>query len=119
MDWAGGADRGVLSRDEYLAAWATWHGGTDPADNRLVRGWLTLAYTLARPMLGRSPLLATGLGLAVAVAAVSRRLVEAPVTVELPGGRLTIDWAPGGYILMTGPATHVFTGELAEGLVAP
>lgn len=54
---------------------------------------------------------------AVAVAAVSRRLVDAPVTVELPGGRLTIDWAPGGRILMTGPATHVFTGELADGLV--
>jgi CDP-diacylglycerol--glycerol-3-phosphate 3-phosphatidyltransferase len=64
----------VLSRDEYLAAWATWHGGADPADNRVVRGWLTLAYTLARPMAGRSPLLATALGLVAAAAAVGPAL---------------------------------------------
>ncbi len=57
----------MLSRDEYLAAWADWHGGTDPGDSRLVRGWLTLAYTLARPLAGRSPVLATALGLLVAV----------------------------------------------------
>jgi diaminopimelate epimerase len=31
--------------------------------------------------------------------------------VTLPGGPLTIAWASGGQILMTGPATHVFTGE--------
>ncbi|SDX94620.1 CDP-diacylglycerol--glycerol-3-phosphate 3-phosphatidyltransferase [Modestobacter sp. DSM 44400] len=72
MDWTRAAERGagVLSRDEYLAAWAGWHGGTDPADSRLVHGWLTLAYTLARPFGGRSPLLATALGLIVAAAAV-------------------------------------------------
>jgi CDP-diacylglycerol--glycerol-3-phosphate 3-phosphatidyltransferase len=60
----------VLSRDEYLAAWSRWHGGTDPDGNRLVRGWLTMAYTLARPLAGRSPLLATALGLVVAGAAI-------------------------------------------------
>jgi phosphatidylglycerophosphate synthase len=36
----------------------------------LVSGWLTLAYTLARPFAGRSPLLATALGLLAAVGAV-------------------------------------------------
>ena len=93
-----GGDR-VLSRDEYLAAWATWHGGTDPADSRLVRGWLTLAYTLARPLAGRSPLLATALGLAVAAAAVPAALagggwlVLAGVLVGLSGLLDSLDGA--------------------------
>ena len=32
---------------------------------------------------------------ATAVAAIRSRLVEGPVEVRLPGGSLTIDWAPG------------------------
>lgn len=48
---------------------------------------------------------------ATAVAAIRRRLATGPVTVTLPGGDLVIDWAPGGTIRMTGPATHVFDGE--------
>jgi CDP-diacylglycerol--glycerol-3-phosphate 3-phosphatidyltransferase len=64
----------VLSRNEYLAAWSRWHGGTDPADSRLVTGWLSLAYALAVPLARLSPLVATGLGLAVAVAAVGPAL---------------------------------------------
>ena len=60
----------MLSRDEYLAAWSRWHGGTDPADSRLVHGWLTLAYTLAVPLARLSPRVATALGLVVACAAV-------------------------------------------------
>jgi CDP-diacylglycerol--glycerol-3-phosphate 3-phosphatidyltransferase len=59
----------VLSREEYLAAWARWHGGTDPADSRLVRGWLSMAYALARPLAWLPPLLATALGLLVAAGA--------------------------------------------------
>ncbi|MFN3388551.1 MAG: diaminopimelate epimerase [Allosphingosinicella sp.] len=50
---------------------------------------------------------------ATAVAAIRRRLVDSPVEVRLPGGRLTIEWAPGGTIRMSGPATHVFDGEVA------
>jgi archaetidylinositol phosphate synthase len=60
----------VLSRDEYLVAWSRWHGGTDPADSRLVHGWLSLAYTLAVPLARVSPLVATALGLLVAAAAI-------------------------------------------------
>jgi archaetidylinositol phosphate synthase len=60
----------VLSRDEYLAAWSRWHGGTDPGDSRLVHGWLTLAYTLAVPVARLSPLVATALGLLVAGASI-------------------------------------------------
>jgi diaminopimelate epimerase len=32
--------------------------------------------------------------------------------VVMPGGTLTIAWAPGETILMTGPATYVFKGEI-------
>jgi diaminopimelate epimerase len=49
---------------------------------------------------------------ATAVAAIRRRLVASPVEVRLPGGILTIAWAPGETVRMSGPATHVFTGEL-------
>lgn len=52
---------------------------------------------------------------AAAVAAIRRGLVASPVAVALPGGTLRIAWAPGGDIAMSGPATHVFTGE-AQGL---
>ena len=48
---------------------------------------------------------------ATAVSAIRAGLVDAPVTVTLPGGPLAIDWAPGRPILMSGPATHVFTAE--------
>jgi CDP-diacylglycerol--glycerol-3-phosphate 3-phosphatidyltransferase len=59
----------VLGREEYLAAWSRWHGGTG-TESSLVRGWLTLAWTLARPLAGLPPIVATGLGLAVAAVAV-------------------------------------------------
>lgn len=48
---------------------------------------------------------------ATAVAAIRAGVVASPVTVSLPGGDLEIRWAPGGPILMTGPATYVFSGE--------
>lgn len=49
---------------------------------------------------------------ATGVAAIRRGLVKSPVEVRLPGGALTVAWTPGGTIRMTGPATHVFTGEM-------
>ncbi len=56
--------------------------------------------------------LACGTGAcATAVAAIRQRRVTAPVTVDLPGGTLTIDWDAGGPITMTGPATEVFRGH--------
>ncbi|SCX50040.1 CDP-diacylglycerol--glycerol-3-phosphate 3-phosphatidyltransferase [Klenkia marina] len=59
-----------LSREEYFTAWSQWHGGTDPRSSPVVRGWLTLAHTLARPLAGLSPLVVTLVGLLVAAAAV-------------------------------------------------
>jgi diaminopimelate epimerase len=47
---------------------------------------------------------------ATAAVALARRLVTGPVAVDLPGGRLTIDQRDDGHLLMSGPATHVFTG---------
>jgi diaminopimelate epimerase len=48
---------------------------------------------------------------ATAVAAIRAGRVQSPVTVDLPGGELLIDWVTGGSISMSGPAAHVFTGE--------
>lgn len=47
---------------------------------------------------------------ATAVAAIRRGLVSSPVRVTLPGGDLEIAWAPGGTMLMSGPATTSFRG---------
>jgi diaminopimelate epimerase len=49
---------------------------------------------------------------ATAVAAIRRKLVASPVEVRLPGGALTISWAPGETIKMSGPGTLVFEGEI-------
>jgi diaminopimelate epimerase len=49
---------------------------------------------------------------ASAVAAIRRRIVQSPVEVRLPGGTLTIAWAPGEPIRMTGAAAHVYSGEV-------
>lgn len=48
---------------------------------------------------------------ATAVAAIRQGLVSSPVVISLMGGDLTIAWQAGQGIEMTGPATHVFTGE--------
>lgn len=60
---------------------------------------------------GLTPACGTGAS-ASAVAAIARRLLPSPVTVRQAGGAVTIDWAPGGTVRMTGPAAHVFTGEI-------
>ena len=62
---------------------------------------------------GAGPTQACGTGAcATAVAAISRRLVASPVEVRLPGGALTIEWAPGENIRMRGPGSFVFEGEI-------
>ncbi|NUR45377.1 MAG: diaminopimelate epimerase [Sphingomonas sp.] len=57
--------------------------------------------------------LACGTGAcATAVAAIKSKRALSPVKVTMPGGSLTISWAPGEPIRMRGTATHVFSGEL-------
>jgi diaminopimelate epimerase len=59
--------------------------------------------------------LACGTGAcAVAVAAQLRGLAGRPVTIELRGGRLELDWTPGGTVRMTGPAREVAHGTLTD-----
>jgi phosphatidylglycerophosphate synthase len=98
----------VLSRDEYLAAWSRWHGNT-PTDSALVRGWLTAAWALARPLAGLSPLVATALGLLVAAAAVpvagagGAWLIAAGLLVGLSG---LLDSLDGALAIGTGRASR-------------
>jgi diaminopimelate epimerase len=49
---------------------------------------------------------------ATAVAAIRRKHATSPVEVRLPGGTLSIAWAPGEPIRMSGAASHVFTGDV-------
>ncbi|WP_029433735.1 CDP-alcohol phosphatidyltransferase family protein [Blastococcus sp. URHD0036] len=99
----------MLSRDEYLAEWSRWHGGTDPAGSRLVRGWLSAAYALARPVAGLPPVAATASGLLVAVSAVGPALaggywlVAAGALVGLSG---LLDSLDGALALATGRASR-------------
>jgi diaminopimelate epimerase len=64
---------------------------------------------------GSGPTLACGTGAsAVCVAMHLLGLGERAARVRLPGGELRIEWsADDGCVYMTGPATEVFTGELA------
>jgi CDP-diacylglycerol--glycerol-3-phosphate 3-phosphatidyltransferase len=97
----------VLSREEYLAAWSRWHGGTG-TDSALVRGWLSAAYALARPLAGMPPVVATALGLLVAAAAIGPAaagggwLVAAGVLVGLSG---LLDSLDGALAIGTGRAS--------------
>jgi diaminopimelate epimerase len=63
--------------------------------------------------------LACGTGAcAVAVAAQVRGLAGRPLGIELRGGRLELDWSPGGTVRMTGPAREVAHGTLTEDFLA-
>ena len=48
---------------------------------------------------------------ATAVAAIRQGKVQSPVIVRQTGGSLTIAWAPGQAVIMTGSANYVFTGQ--------
>jgi diaminopimelate epimerase len=59
--------------------------------------------------------LACGTGACAAVvAAIQSGRSESPVSVHLPGGILEIRVGPGGHVLMAGPASEVFHGELSS-----
>jgi len=63
---------------------------------------------------GAGATLACGTGAcAVAVASALNGKTGRKVRVELPGGTLRIEWTRSNRVLMTGPATEVFTGEMA------
>jgi diaminopimelate epimerase len=61
---------------------------------------------------GAGETLACGTGAcASAVAAIATKRAASPVKVDMTGGSLVIDWAPGEAIRMRGTATHVYEGE--------
>jgi diaminopimelate epimerase len=65
---------------------------------------------------GAGETLACGTGAcATAVAAIATKRAKSPVRVDMTGGSLTVEWAPGEPIRMRGGATHVFEGELDLG----
>ncbi|MGH8856295.1 MAG: diaminopimelate epimerase, partial [Telluria sp.] len=50
---------------------------------------------------------------AAAVAAISQGWMDSPLLIDLPGGRLSIEWAgPGHPVMMTGPASRVYEGQV-------
>jgi diaminopimelate epimerase len=56
----------------------------------------------------------TGACAVAAAAMATRKITSDQVTIELPGGRLTIDWkGPGHKIYMEGPAEEVFSGQIS------
>lgn len=57
--------------------------------------------------------LACGTGAcASAVGAILAGKVKSPVTVQLPGGSLLIEWESGQHVMMSGPATYAFSGTV-------
>lgn len=63
---------------------------------------------------GAGETLACGTGAcAAAVAGIRQGLLQSPVKVDLPGGQLLIEWAGAGKpVMMTGPATRVYEGQI-------
>jgi diaminopimelate epimerase len=62
---------------------------------------------------GAGETLACGTGACAAVVAGIRRgLLDSPVRVSTRGGDLSIAWAPGQSVMLTGPAVSVFEGEI-------
>jgi phosphatidylglycerophosphate synthase len=98
----------VLSREDYLAAWSRWHGGAG-TESPLVRGWLSLAYTLARPLAGLPPVVATALGLLVAAVSVGPSAAGGPwlmVAGVLVGISGLLDSLDGALAIGTGRASR-------------
>lgn len=72
----------VPDRAEYFRRWSVLHGGYDVTTSRMVRGWLTMAHAVARPLVraGAGPGVVTlgGILLALAVPLVALGADAAP-----------------------------------------
>jgi diaminopimelate epimerase len=54
---------------------------------------------------------------AVAVAAIALEKISlTKVTIELPGGKLQIEWNDDGHVLMSGPVSTVFKAQLNDSI---
>jgi CDP-diacylglycerol--glycerol-3-phosphate 3-phosphatidyltransferase len=102
----------VLERDAYFDAWSALHGGYDPRGNTLVRWWLSMSHSLARPLAARSvpPDLVTALGVvatggAVAAAAAGAGWWLALSALVVVGSGL-VDNLDGAVALLTSRTTR-------------
>jgi phosphatidylglycerophosphate synthase len=109
---AGTAAVPPTTREGYLDGWAELHGGYDPRANPLVRGWLTGAYAVARPLASAHvpPDALTVAGLLVSAGAVALAsagdgwwLLAAALVVVLSG---LVDNLDGAVALLTGRTTR-------------
>lgn len=67
---------------------------------------------------GSGQTMACGTGACASLVAASRiGLVGRQATVRFPGGELEVEWARGGHVYLTGPATFVFEGETDAGAI--
>ena len=75
--------------------------------------WLISSWRLLEPSLP-PPIITLGTGAcAAAVAAISQGWMDSPLQIELPGGKLSIEWAgPGQPVMMSGPAVRVYEGQV-------
>lgn len=101
-----------MDREAYFDGWSVLHGGHDPRENPLVRGWLTAAYAVARPFARARvpPDLVTLGGLLVAAAAPALAaggdgwwLAGAAAVVVLSG---LLDSLDGAVALLSGRTTR-------------
>jgi len=101
-----------MDRDAYFAAWADLHGGHDPRSNVLVRGWLSGAYALARPLAAAraAPDLVTAAGVLVSAVAVGVALLDDPVWLLVAAFGVVVsgllDNLDGAVALLSGRSTR-------------
>lgn len=103
--------REVPTREGYLDVWRSLHGDYDPRGSRLVHGWLSLVYVVARPFarIGVPPDVVTLLGLVVSGVVVAlcalggRWVLLAAVVVGLSG---LVDSLDGAVAVLTGRSTR-------------
>jgi phosphatidylglycerophosphate synthase len=96
----------VLDRAQYFDRWGQLHGGYDPRSSRLTGAWLSVTYTIARPLAAARvpPDLVTMLGAAASLLAVylaslgGRWVVVAAALVALSG---VVDNLDGAVAVMT------------------
>ena len=100
----------MLSRDEYLAAWSRWHGGTGTEQRRWCAAGCRSRTRSPAPMAGLPPVAATALGLrrrrrspSAPAAAGGPWLIAAGVLVGLSG---LLDSLDGALAIGTGRASR-------------
>jgi CDP-diacylglycerol--glycerol-3-phosphate 3-phosphatidyltransferase len=111
VSYGGPMQRLLITRSAYLAEWARLHGDYDAASSPIVRGWLELAYAVAKPVarLGVGPTALTlsaipAAGLAVWSAGAGRGWVLLAVLATV--ATALADTLDGAVAVLTGRASR-------------